>query len=213
MAAKEKSEFFELFRQPGSTARPSRPQTVKKRSTGPKAPPEQSRTFQVGVSPELAIIASLIMVALLVVSHVWGYRRGRAAGQEMAQAPDTAGRYVGADGGDVGGRTTGGSGTELSMTNGRQIRAPFYTVRIIGGIRLAAARQIRDDLRDRNYRAFVYKPSRESGYAVMAGVFEDGDDLRLTQLRDELISMEYQGSRRFETAYKTQVQDERGIVQ
>ncbi len=213
MAGKERSEFFELFRQTGSPARPSRPQTVKKRSAQPKAAPEQSRTFQVGVSPELAIIASLIMVALLVVSHVWGYRRGRAAGQEIARAPDTAARYVVADDGDGGGRIAGGSGAELNMTGGRQVRAPFYTVRIIGGIRLSAAREIRDDLRDLNYRAFVYKPSRENGYAVMVGVFEDGDDLKLTELRDELISMEYHGSRRFETAYKTQVQDEQGITQ
>ncbi len=223
MARKQTTEFFEVF---GRTPRESaatkggsaqQPGHRKKPATRRRARAKVERPpggIVVPLSREAIVTIACILVGLVVISHVWGYRRGRRI-TIAANAAQSG--IIDADRNGYTENATTNSNTEtegartLVIGNSTTMETPFYTVRIIGLKRLDRVREIRDYLQQMGYDAFVVKPKRESGYTVNIGRFAKDSQAKATKRK--FAEMKYQGSTWFETAYIIQITDKRSIVE
>jgi len=139
-------------------------------------------------SREALIVMIVIGAALLIISHVWGYRRGltqpgvgtRRLAQDI-QSETLAGR----DTAEVSQSDASGIGNDsmvLNIGTSRALEPPFHTVRIISGIPLDSARKIKADFLAQGYDAFIYDQPQHHGYTVNVGRYASRRDLQKSNL-------------------------------
>ena len=225
------SAFFEVFRRmphtAGATATkkrgtpdPARGSTLTASSRHRSGSESVRRRgyLTLTVSHEAVVIIAFVLIGIIVASHVWGYRRGKAR-DPVARSRPTSVRTV-TDGERVAQPAAPGDAVRpaepprtLTIRTTTAMEPPFWTVRIIGGIARVRAREVRDHLRENGYDAFVIQPKREHGYAVGVGCFPRRTDAAAIAMKSRFVNMKFRGETWFTQAYLTEITNKRSIVQ
>lgn len=149
------------------------------------------------VSYEAVIIFVFVLVGVIMASHIWGYRLGRARRDEVVARPAAV--------------RTPAVTTPRAKRSDSALTPPFWTVRIIDGIRLERAREIRSELRQKGYDAFVTRSG--NAFAVNLGRYPKRNDSRAAAMKEKFVKMKYQGGTWFRTAYVRQITNKRSLVE
>lgn len=214
--AKDSGEFVEVFRsitamdRTASKRSASSGRTARRRKA-PAADADTSRRIRIDLSVEALVIGVFVLLCVVVAAYVLGYRRrsanlnGKVTQRSVYSTPIGP---VGSAATNTDKRGVNAQSLNLRTAPGR--KAPFYTVRIIGGIRLDRAREIRDDLRQKGYDAFVSK-SRNT-YTVNVGEFAGLRDSAAVAMREKFMKVKYKGGQWFASAYIVQIKNNRSLI-
>lgn len=219
------NSFFETFRRPeqtvktqawwqkksapaaeknGSEEEKTKPRLLKRDTTTP--PGRMALTF----SREAMVIYGFALIVLLLLSHVWGYKRGVAqyAAREVAVAPREIGPAPGSPAPYVPATPT------LSIPTGEASDAPFHSLQIISGIRLERAKELVAYLARQGHRdAFVYQVPSYNGYMVCVGRFANWKGAEARALKDRFVAMIFEGHHPFHDCYFREIKDSGRIVE
>jgi len=200
---KDRGEFVEVFR--SVTDMDRRPEDRGSGGRGRKS----TGGVLLKLSHEAVVIGVFVLICVVVAAYVLGYRRGRISGSAAVAGRPTDGAESGRFAADS---VTVGSGNvqRLNIAAHGERKVPFYTVRIIDGIRLDRARELRDALRQQGYDAFVSRSGNT--YAVNIGSYARLNSAGATTMKEKFVKMKYQGGRWFKTAYIRQITSERSLV-
>lgn len=214
--AKDSGEFVEVFRsitamdRTANKRRASSDRTSGRGKT-PAGDADVSRRIRIDLSVEALVISVFVLLCVVVAAYVLGYRRrdanlnGRMTPRPAYSEPTGPVRSAATN---TDSRSVNAQSLNLRTAPGRT--APFYTVRIIGGIRLDRAREIRDDLRQKGYDAFVTKSNNT--YAVNVGEFVGLRDSAAVAMREKFVTVQYKGGQWFASAYIVQIKNNRSII-
>lgn len=214
--AKDSGEFVEVFRRVTAGDRAASKGGPGSTRSGPRRRPEYgepgaSSGIQMNLSLEALVISVFVLLCVVVASYVLGYRRGRTSSSELvAHRPASSAQPATSRPAPANNVAPGPDARSLSLRAAPGRKVPFHTVRIIAGIRLDRAREIRDDLRQKGYDAFVTK-SRNT-YAVNIGEFAGLRDPAAAALRDKFANLQYNGGKWFGSSYIVQIQNERSLL-
>ena len=189
---KSKEAFFEVFRRQDESDKPQawwmkKSDAVKAKAAGEsklsdqgiggynKGRSKRDITTPAGrvvltFSHEALLLLVFVGVVLMIVSHVWGYKRGVARNRVLAR--------TGAQ------QAVVGEPRALTLDAPAKAEPPFFSVRVISGISQQSAMNIRADLMARGYDAFIYK--ERSGLTVNVGRFESNRELSASGLKLKL---------------------------
>jgi len=201
---KAKKAFFEAFRRSDDTKKGRTWWTpnesvgaAKGKDAGRNALRKHDMTAPPGrvaltFSREALVVIIVVGATLLIVSHVWGYKRGlaqpgvgtRRLVQEVQPESPAERDVAGVAQSDTSGRAN--DSVVLNISADRAIEPPFHTLRIYSGISLESARKIKADLLAKGYDAFVYKEPRYHGYTVNVGRFSSRRELQDSHLQLKL---------------------------
>jgi len=202
---KDRGEFVEVFRSLTDMDRPTA-------ARGPGRSRKGSGGVRLNLSHEAIVIGGFVLICVVVAAYVVGYRRGRISGGvavadrggiDRTERVRPAGRSA-----DLG--VGGGNVQRLSIPASSERKVPFYTVRIIDGIRLDRARELREALRQQGYDAFVSRSG--NAYAVNIGSYPRLNSPAAVAMKEKFVKMKYEGGRWFKTAYIRQITRERSLV-
>jgi len=214
--AKDSGEFVEVFRSITAMDRTANKRSASSgrtagRRKAPAGDADTSRRIRLDLSVEALVSGVCVLLCVVVAAYVLGYRRhsanlkGRMTPRPARSAPTGPVRSAATN---TDSRSVNAQSLNLRSAPGRQV--PFYTVRIIGGIRLDRAREIRDDLRQKGYDAFVTK-SRNT-YSVNIGEFASLRDSAAVAMREKFVKVQYRGGQWFTSAYIVQIKNDRSLI-
>jgi hypothetical protein len=208
MSKKKPTSFLEVFgAQPGT--KPARARSTVRKARPRRAASDDADGITLALKPEAMVFAGFGAAALLAIVFMLGYGLGRRRG---APDGDAGLARVQAESADRPAASEGTRRLAIEQETGRVVQPPFWTVRIVAGVRLSGARDVRDFIRDRGYDAFVVKLARSRGYAVNVGRFPDKNGAEAVQAKEELVRMTFGRNTQFDSAYFLQMSDTGSIV-
>lgn len=205
MSSRKHTEFFEVFAT-GKQTPPPRAVEVRRvsRPAGSMAP--ATYVFTRGRLIALAAAAGFMVVAAFLLGRAVGAGRAPVVG---APDSDTARAEVPGPGPSVPRGASAGApvaeGASSPPVPAGGVSSPArsqraYRLQIIGGIRLDAAKKLRDFLQEKGYRDVAFD-EQEGRYVVFVGRFDAIDTPEAEAFKAAFQQMDYEGKKQFAGAF------------
>ena len=228
MRKKADKAFFEAFRCSDDSKKgrawwmSNQPVAAAKGKDAESAGQKASRKYDMTAPPgrvaltfsrEALVVIIVIGATLLIISHVWGYKRGlaqpgvgarRLAQESQRESP------AGRDAEEVAQSDASGlaNGSRvLSIGASRTLDPPFYTIRIISGISLDNAHRIKAGFLAQGYDAFIYDQPQHHGYTVNVGCYASRRDLQKSNLLLKIAQIP-----EYKKCYPIEIDDKERII-
>lgn len=190
-----KREFFEAFQNENLGKRTTPPASQGKRPARPAAPQKSqprrdSSARGYSISQDKMIGGMVAIVALLIVSFVFGFmvgRRGDAERVVMLDDEDVALLSDPTDAVDI--------EDEGETVDSSELPSVFYKLQIVGGINANSAEQLANFLQDQGYRPSATRQGNR--YTVYVGEFDSPNSPEAQAFKERFTDMEYQGRQQF----------------
>lgn len=211
-------EFFEVFRRKpeaeksaawwaAHSPKKDKPVEIKKRAKVARDATTPPGRLKLTFSNEALVVAGLAVLVALVLSHVWGYRRGITRRMDVAsydapaeESPTTTVPMRAMETA----RGAGRADTRTLATVTPPATGTFYTLRIINGIPAQNAQAIAADLKTRGY-AHAFSSKEGGWYAVNVGRFENMSAAAGSGLKEKFSKMDYNNKDWFKDCYYQKV--------